>query len=124
MRRTLLLTVAVLLVLFATAAVAQEAAPSRWFSECKGAAYKTADSLESIGVGLALNVYRIAPERSLWLDAAPLYDGAVNVLGGFIGASTETTGIPGLSALAGYVGLGVKLSRDEVTGTAYLATHF
>jgi hypothetical protein len=129
MIRTLLFTVA--LAALVAPVFAQDPAPSPWFSEAHWSALKTVDDLTTIGAGLAVNVYRFAPERSIWLDGCPLYDGGNKILGGFAGLSTEIKGLPVLefilapvASVADCVGLGLKVTKGEFAGAVYVSTHF
>ena len=130
MRRTLPLTVALAALLAGSIAVAEEAAPSPWFSEVRFAAMKSVD-LDSIGVGGSLNVYKWSDGRSLWLDGCPIYDGSSNVLGGAAGLSTEAKGLPGVEMILRPVlsvidcaGVGGKWVDGRLTWMAYVTTQF
>lgn len=111
------------------------AEPSPWFSETAWSAFKTSDTLESIGAGPSLSVYQWAPDHAVWLDGALLYDGAADAVGLFGGLSTEIKGVVILEALTAPVrllskdlldnaGLGVKVTHGDVLPLAYVTTRF
>jgi len=120
----LTLTVLAVLALASAALPADAPAPSPWFTAARFSAMKTID-LDSIGTGLSVNVYKFAPERSLWADGCALYDGSSNLIGGAAGLSTEVKGIPIIGGLpVDCAGIGAKFLDNEVTPMAYLTTHF
>lgn len=115
--------------LISAPAVAADEAPSPWFSDVNFSTIKTADALASIGTGVSINVYRVAPERSLWLDLAPLYDAPRDVVGGFAGVSTEIAGLGVIETMlaplgADCVGYGGKYDGNTLESIIYCTWHF
>lgn len=135
MRPHLLLLAVLVAALLAAPVCADGAAASPWFSEYGWSAYKTSDTLESIGAGPSISVYQWAEDHALWLDLALLYDGAAETVGGFGGLSTEIAGQPILEAITAPIrllskdllsnaGIGAKYTEGEWTPLLYVTTRF